>query len=406
MKVTVLYPGSVLDRNGAAKVVRVFADKADSLSHLSGHEVNVIDSQPPKGRQLDHRNTKISFTARLKKMIVCILGDNIKQKYRNSYWSQKKQVELIYWGRSKRIIEIIRSLGLKLNDGAFLFHETFTCWAYINTCLKENLSIGKYILILHSNGEPFKMLLYSYPALEGTSYLKEINKRHEECLKNASFIVFVSDLSAKTFKKLYPEYSGKVRVVPNGISKEIYSSEPVFDGKLRMITVGTVCKRKNQIVLIDCLKDIREHGIDATLKIVGGGPDLDNCKQCAKDSGVEKWIEFLGPRDDIPELLAKSNLFVLPSLDEGLPISAIEAMRAKLPLVLTDVGGCSELIKGNGFLVNPIKEDITNAIIEYGKNVEKQKEMSKASYELFMQQYTVDSMVKGYATLIKEMVTK
>lgn len=404
MKVTVLYSGSISNRNGLAKVVSIFADKADTLNHLSGHEVNVIDSQPPKGRQPDHRNTKISFTARLKKMIVCVLGDNIKQKYRNSYWSQKKQVEQIYWGGSKRIIEKYRSLGLKFNDGAFIFHENFTCWAYINTCLKENLSIGKYILILHSNGEPFKMLLYNYPALEGTSYLKEINKRHEECLKYASIIVFVSELSAKTFKNLYPDYSDKVRVVPNGISKETNTIEPVFDGKLRMITVGTVCKRKNQIVLIHCLKDIREHGIDATLKIVGGGPKLDNCKQYAKDSGVEKWIEFLGPRDDIPELLAKSNLFVLPSLDEGLPISAIEAMRAKLPLVLTDVGGCSELIKENGFLVNPTKEDITNAIIEFGKNVEKQKEMSKASYELFTQQYTVDSMIKGYANLIREML--
>lgn len=270
--------------------------------------------------------------------------------------------------------------------------------------MKENIPIGEYILILHTNGEPFKMLLYNYPALKGTSYQKEINKRHEECLKNASFIVFVSDLSAKTFKNLYPEYSNKVRVVPNGISKEINSTEPVFDGTLRMITVGTVCKRKNQIVLIDSLKDIREHGIDATLRIVGGGPELDNCKQCAKDSGVEKWIDFLGPRDDIPELLAKSNLFVLPSLDEGLPISAIEAMRAKLPLVLTDVGGCRELIKGNGFLVNPTKEDITNAIIEYGKNVEKQKEMSKASFEIFMQQYTMESMIYGYASLIKEML--
>ena len=77
-------------------------------------------------------------------------------------------------------------------------------------------------------------------------------------------------------------------------------------------------------------------------------------------------------------------------------------MRAKMPLVLTDVGGCRELIKGNGFLVNPTKEDITNAIIEYGKYVEKQKEMSKASYELFMQQYTVDSMIKGYANIIRE----
>ena len=48
-----------------------------------------------------------------------------------------------------------------------------------------------------------------------------------------------------------------------------------------------------------------------------------------------------------------------------------------MPLVLTDVGGCSELIKGHGFLVNPTKEDITNAIIEYSKNVEKQKKCQR-----------------------------
>lgn len=89
MKVTVLYPGSVLDRNGAAKVVRVFADKAVSLNHLSGHEVNVIDSQPQKGRQPDHRNTKISFTARLKKMIFDSLGEKFKKRYSLSYWGQK-----------------------------------------------------------------------------------------------------------------------------------------------------------------------------------------------------------------------------------------------------------------------------------------------------------------------------
>lgn len=405
MKVIVLYCGSFLERNGVAKVVKFMADNANSFKLLCGHEVNVIDSTTFSRKiQSGSRNTKFSFSSRMKTMIVRFLGDSIYQHYRNSYWGSKKHVEQFYWGGSKRIIEKYRSLGLKLNDGAFIFHETFTCWAYINTCLKENLSIGKYILILHSNGEPFKMLLYNYPALEGTSYLKEINKRHEECLKHASFIVFVSDLSAKTFKKLYSDYSDKVRVVPNGISKGIYSTEPVFDGKLRMITVGTVCKRKNQIVLIDSLKNIREHGIDATLKIVGGGPELDNCKQCAKDSGVEKWIEFLGPRDDIPELLAKGNLFVLPSLDEGLPISAIEAMRAKLPLILTDVGGCRELIKGNGFLIKPDLNELSNAIIEFAKDVEKQKEMSRVSYQLFMQEFTIEKMVEGYGKLLKEML--
>lgn len=400
MKVIVLYSGSILERNGVAKVVKVLSEEGNTFKLLCGHNIEVIDSKRINNTEISHK----SFSTRIKSIITHNMGDKIRRIYANSYVGTKKLVERMYWGRSQRLIENSKLLGL--SDNAFIFHELFTCWAYIKSCWKEKIPLGRYILVLHSSGEPFKMLLYNYPALEGTSYQKEINMRHEECLKYARFIVFVSELSAKTFKKLYPGYSNKVRVIPNGISKEINSVEPVFDGKLRMITVGTVCKRKNQIVLIDSLKDIREHGIDATLKIVGGGPELDNCKQYAKDIGVEKWIEFLGPRDDIPELLAKSNLFVLPSLDEGLPISAIEAMRAKLPLVLTDVGGCRELIKGNGFLVNPTKEDITNAIIEYGKNVEKQKEMSKASYELFMQQYTVDSMVEGYATLIKEMVTK
>lgn len=398
MKVIVLYSGSILERNGVAKVVKFMADNANSFKLLCGHSIEVIDSKIIKNTEKAHK----SFSTIIKSIIAHNMGGKIRRLYGNSYIGTRKSLEKKYWGRSLILLDNYKSLGL--NDKVFIFHGVFTCWAYIKSCQKEKIPLGRYILVLHSNGEPFKMLLYNYPALEGTSYLKEINKRYEECLKYANLIVFVSDLSAKTFKNLYPEYSNKVRVVPNGISKEINSTDPVFDGKLRLITVGTVCKRKNQIVLIDSLKDIREHGIDATLKIVGGGPELDNCKQCAKDSGVEKWIEFLGQRDDIPELLAKSNLFVLPSLDEGLPISAIEAMRAKLPLVLTDVGGCSELIKGNGFLVNPTKEDITNAIIEYGKNVEKQKEMSKASYDYFNQQYTVDSMVEGYATLIKEML--
>lgn len=398
MKVIVLYSGSILERNGVAKVVKVFSEEGNTFKLLCGHNIEVIDSKRINNTEKSHK----SFSKRIKSIITHHMGDKIRRLYANSYVGGKKLVERKYWGRSQRLIENNKLLGL--SDNAYIFHELFTCWAYIKSCWKENIPIGKYILILHSNGKPFKMLLYNYPALTGTSYMKEINKRHEECLKYASIIVFVSELSAKTFKNLYPDYSDKVRVVPNGISKETNTIEPVFDGKLRMITVGTVCKRKNQIVLIHCLKDIREYGIDATLKIVGGGPEQDNCKKYAKDLGIEQWIEFLGPRDDIPELLAKSNLFVLPSLDEGLPISAIEAMRAKLPLVLTDVGGCSELIKENGFLVNPTKEEITNAIIEYGKNVEKQKEMSKASYELFMQQYTMESMIYGYASLINEMI--
>ena len=77
-------------------------------------------------------------------------------------------------------------------------------------------------------------------------------------------------------------------------------------------------------------------------------------------------------------------------------------MRAKLPVVLTDVGGCRELIENNGYLVHPNIDEITDAVLDFGKDVEKQKKMSEASYRLFKQKFTVDAMIKGYSEIIRE----
>ena len=161
--------------------------------------------------------------------------------------------------------------------------------------------------------------------------------------------------------------------------------------------------KKNQIAIIKSLKRIR-NSIDASLTVVGGGTALNDCKQCAKSLNVEQWVNFLGPCDDVSGQLTKCNLFVMSSLDEGLPISAIEAMKAKLPLILTDVGGCRELINGNGFLIKPELNELSNAIIEFGKDVERQKEMSKVSYQLFQQKFTLEKMLESYGKLIKELL--
>lgn len=152
---------------------------------------------------------------------------------------------------------------------------------------------------------------------------------------------------------------------------------------------------------IDCLKKIRKH-CDATLTVIGGGPFLEECKQRAEELNVSQWVSFLGSIDDVTNEFTKCNLFVMSSLAEGLPISGIEALRAKLPVVLTDVGGCRELVEDNGYLVHPNIDEITDAVIDFGKDVEKQKKMSEASYRLFKEKFTVDAMIKGYSEIIRE----
>ena len=66
-------------------------------------------------------------------------------------------------------------------------------------------------------------------------------------------------------------------------------------------------------------------------------------------------MEFLGSLDhkDIPKLLSKADLFVLPSSNEGMSNAALEALAAGLPVVLTDVGGSMELIDRNGWIIDP-----------------------------------------------------
>lgn len=403
MKVRVVYYGSIYDRNGAAKVVRTFADQRQLFFACCGHDVMVFDKSCPE--VVCKRENEVKRGSYLLKPIMrrikAILGKSIMEKYRNSYLGTKRLLERSLWVEKGRNT-IDRYFSQSFDDDAIIFHDIFTCWAYFDYCKRNKLEPKKVILVLHTNGEMFKMVLINFPNINGTRYHKVMNKRAEVCYRYAKRIVFVSEGSARVFKQHYPVYAEKVNVVYNGI--EDMSISPVFDGTVRMVTVGTVCRRKNQILQIDCLKRIRKH-CDATLTVIGGGPSLEECKQRAEELNVSQWVSFLGSMDGVANEMAKCNLFVMSSLDEGLPISAIEALRAKLPVVLTDVGGCGELVKDNGYLVQPSINGIAEAVVDFCGDVEKQKKMSESSYTLYKEKFTVDAMIKGYSQIITEVLS-
>ena len=217
-------------------------------------------------------------------------------------------------------------------------------------------------------------------------------------MENASKVVFVAKLSARLFKELYPKFASKEVVIYNGIKELGETPSIVFDGTLRLVTVGTVNERKNQIALVESLKRVRDKGIDAYLTIVGGGK-IDECKNLASKLGITQYVELTGPQDDVASILNRCNIFIMSSFDEGLPISAIEALRSRLPLILTDVGGNSELIDGNGLLVHPTVDSLTNGIIQLSKDTPQLSKMSIRSYEIYKKSFTIESMIEGYARL-------
>ncbi len=121
----------------------------------------------------------------------------------------------------------------------------------------------------------------------------------------------------------------------------------------RLIAVGRLKAPKDFLTLIRALAALPADAFEAL--IVGDGPDRAEVEAEVRRLGLEGRVQLAGERSDVLELLAASDVFVLSSRSEGLPVSVLEAMAAELPVVASDVGGLSELVVDGetGVLVPP-----------------------------------------------------
>lgn len=153
-------------------------------------------------------------------------------------------------------------------------------------------------------------------------------------------------------------YTGRpVKTIQNGINLvKIKKRKPsIKDQKIvKAIAVGRIQPQKNYKHMIDAISRLPAEVLNIfRLDIAGEGPDKEQLLDYIKLKGLEDVVSLLGNRSDIPELLSEADIFLMSSAWEGLPISLIEAAATGLPCLVTDVGGCSEIIEicKNGFFV-------------------------------------------------------
>ena len=122
-----------------------------------------------------------------------------------------------------------------------------------------------------------------------------------------------------------------------------------------IVTLGRLMRQKAHADLLSAARLVLQQRPDARFVIAGTGYLLPSLKQMAADLGIAERVTFPGVRRDVPQVLAAADIFVLSSLWEGLPLSAVEAMAAARPAVVTDVGGCGELVEDgvHGYVVPP-----------------------------------------------------
>jgi glycosyltransferase involved in cell wall biosynthesis len=182
--------------------------------------------------------------------------------------------------------------------------------------------------------------------------------------------------------------------IHNGIANIPVTTANPSQQPPRLIMVARFNEQKDQSTLLKAIAQL--HNPSIHLDLVGSGSSLESCKALANSLGITEQVSFLGDRTDVPDLLAQSQIFILSTHYEGLPISILEAMRAGLPVVATNVNGIPEEVEhGKTGLLVPHKDinSLANALQTLIESPSLRLQMGEAGRLKFEQEFTVERMI-------------
>lgn len=202
----------------------------------------------------------------------------------------------------------------------------------------------------------------------------------------------------------------KVTQLYNGVDLERFNNATVYnrhqfglnENDFVIGTVGRLQGEKDQATLIKAfslLQTERPSTGAIKLLIIGDGPEREKLERLAVERGMADRTLFLGPRDDVASMLGLLDLFVLPSLGEGISNTILEAMAAALPVVATNVGGNPELVDEGrtGLLVAAADERaMADAITVYIKSPELLLQHGAAGRKVVEERFSILAMVNRY----------
>ncbi len=233
---------------------------------------------------------------------------------------------------------------------------------------KERKNGTKVIYTAHGfhffKGAPAKNWLIYYPVEKWLS-------KYTDCLITINEEDY--NLAKKKFKAKNVEYVPGIGVDENKFNfemsreerNELRKSLGINEDDFVLIYVAELSKRKNQQMLIKAIS-LLEPNVLEKVKVLLPGKDSMNGKyqELAKNLNVDKNIQFLGYRTDIPKLMKISDLAVSTSRQEGLPVNLMEAMFCNLPIIATDCRGNRDLVQKESIVGIDSIEELKNKIMQ------------------------------------------
>jgi glycosyltransferase involved in cell wall biosynthesis len=284
--------------------------------------------------------------------------------------------------------EIVEALG-RLRPDLVMLHSSKAGWLGRLACKRL--------------GIPAVFTAHGWAFTEGTNPVLRQCYRFAEWLAGrwADRVITVSDYDRNLAIRNRVLDEETVVTVHNGVQDVTLARAPAGRQPPKIIVVARMDVPKEHALLLDALASLAQEAW--TLELIGDGPHRAALEAQAKALGIADRVQFLGSRNDVAERLADAQLFILPSRWEGLPRSILEAMRAGLPVIASDVGGIPECVEHGvtGYRVpRGSVEEMARHIQMLLRDPQRRAEMGAAGRGAYERQFTLARMLRQTLAVI------
>ena len=285
--------------------------------------------------------------------------------------------------------------------GCTHFYQDSIC-AFFGCFLHD--STARRIVILHSGDDALSQLFSHFPGMIGSQYEKFIRGKFQWSINRQHAVVTLSEKYAEDLRKQFP-----LKVV-----QCIYNTSPFFGSsiaksrqlqstdKLQLIAVGSLQYRKGFDLLIKAIALLPKYKQEKfRVTIVGGGPAYAELNRLITENQLIGVINLHGESDDVAQILKRSDIYILTSRDEGLPISLIEACSFGLPIITTRVGSIPEVFDTSSCkFIEPSEGSIKAALDDIWDGKIDLNILSKNSKMIFDSKLCMESFLNAYTKLL------
>ncbi|MCP4631412.1 MAG: glycosyltransferase [candidate division Zixibacteria bacterium] len=289
-------------------------------------------------------------------------------------------------------------------SGCDIVHTHSGCWAKVAAACAQISSV-KLIYTEHGRTfpDPKFMIWQDRLAIRSTDMVVTVGDTLKE------YMVDTVGLPAEKVMTIFNGIDTDRFKPSEDIRKSVRNEFGYSDENVVISIVARLAPVKNHRFLIDAFSEVVRKHPEARLLIIGDGPLRPDLESQASSLNLNDKINFAGDRIDVPRLLTGADISTLSSVSEGISLTLLEAMSTALPVVATDVGGNSTIIKNNvlGYLIPSDADKIDTYVSRFSELIispELRQRLGNSARERVLEQWSLKGMVNDYEKLYEELV--